>query len=225
MTKEKVPYLCGGVLFVLLKQARKIPLSSREFREGVAVRPSDPRMIEDMTIALRPKDDVEDEKKYDDPAFKTTVSKYVNCIINAPKRLSFANPAFASSYEEMVKTQYSKAIEQMQKFVQGHVGPNSYKWLLEAVLFVVDKDTTISDSDQFYISPDGTPKSKEEIRNMYQFYLPAVLVGVMNYILLNRGMKNTEGASTLNTWEPQIAHRQRIYNLDSHICFDRKIEV
>ena len=223
MENKNVPYLCVGVLFVLMKQAALRQLSSNKL---IIERHSNPKMLVDLIKALRLEENIEDEKAYKDDAFETLVSRYVNCTSNADRKLPFANGAFASSYDDLVKSQYSMAIEKMQKFIQAHLDLGLCKWLVEAILYVIDKDSEIKDTDQFFISPDGVPKSKAEIMHMDQFCLPAVLVGVMHYILMNRGNNNKGGEKTLKQWGTKdVDHMQREYHISSHVRFDRKIEV
>ena len=223
MENKNVPYLCVGVLFVMMKQASLCQLSSNKL---IIERHSNPKMLIDLIKALRLEENIEDEKTYKDDSFDTLVSRYVNCISNADKKLPFIRGEFASSYDDLVKSQYSKAIEKMQAFIQAHLDLGLCKWLVEAILYVIEKDSGIKDTDQFFLSPDGVPRSKTEIMHMDQFCLPAVLVGVMHYILLNRGKNNTGGSETLKQWGTKDKeHMQRKYDISSHILFDRKIEV
>ena len=219
MTNEKVPYLCGGVLFTLIIQAKKTSTTSKEMLNGVSDGHSAPKMMVDYIIALRSDDCIKDS-----PSGKV-VSKYINCKENVPRSLPFAQPAFVSSYDDLVKTQYTRAIEKMQRYVQLHLDPNYSKWLVKAILYIIEKDAGISDSDQFFISPDGMPKTKVDIGHMDQFCLPAVLVGVMHYILINRSKNNIDGIATLNKWSTQESYCQRIYSRDAIRCIDRKIGV
>ena len=122
-----------------------------------------------------------------------------------PKALPFAKGLFISSYDNLVKSHYSTAIEKMQIFIQVHVDPNYYTWLVKAILNIIEQDSDIKDFDQFYIFPDGKPKAKADITHMDQFCLPAVLVGVMHYILLYRGNSNTVGLDKEKT--SNIRHR------------------
>lgn len=225
MPDKRSPYLCGGVMFVLLKQAALSSLAAKDYRQGMSDRQSDLNLIVDMIQALRSEDYVLDEKAYKDDAFKTSVSRYVNCLSNVPKKLPFSQIPFIDSNNELVISHYSKAIEKMQMFIRVHLDPNSCKWLVKAILYTIEKDTDIKDSDQFFISPDGMPKTKADMRGMDQFYLPCVLVGVMHYIISNR--KNNEyGVKTLEEWGTKKKSGKRDYsNIDTHICFDRNIEV
>lgn len=218
MSAKKVPYLCGGVLFTLLKQAAPPSISSQEKLNGVSDCRSAPKMMVDYINALKLNNTIKEKS----PSSKV-VSKYINCDENVTKALPFANRLFVSCYDDMVKTQYVKATKKMYEFVLLHLDPNYCRWLVKAILYIIEMDTDIKDSDQFFISPDGMPKTKADIRYMDQFYLPAVLVGVMHYILLYR-RNNKAGADTLKEWGSKEDYCERDYNIDAHICFDREIE-
>lgn len=153
------------------------------------------------------------------------VSKYINCLTNAPKKLPFAKQPFAENYQWIVQNEYSKAVEKMQMFIQLHLDPQYYKWLAKAILYVIENDVDIAVTDQFFIDERGIPKTKEDIRSINSFGLAAVLVGVIHYILLNRGRKNMDGADTLQDWCPQEQYIERTLSEKADICIDREIEV
>lgn len=52
MSNEKIPYLCGGVLFTLLKQAALPSVSSKEHYEGKSDEHNDSKMLKDFVSAL-----------------------------------------------------------------------------------------------------------------------------------------------------------------------------
>lgn len=221
MTNKRYPYLCGGVLFTLMTQARKPSISSKDKLNGLSSRNSAPKMMADYIIALR----ADDTYKNISPTSKV-VSRYTNCLENTTKGLPFAESIFISCYDDLVRSQYGKAMKKMSEFVLLHLDPNYFKRLVEAILYIIEKDSEIKDADQFFISPDGDPKTKAEIMHMDQFCLPAVLVGVMHYILMNRGNNNKGGKKTLEQWGTKdVDYVQRKYDIPSHIHFDRKIEV
>lgn len=220
MSNEKIPYLCGGVIFTLLKQAAQSSVSSKEHLKGMSDSHSNPNMMKDLIIALR----ADDTMAVKQPSPKV-VSKYVNCMENVPDGLPFAQGVFVSSYSALVKSKYAEALEKMRIFVLDHLDPNYYEWLVKLVLYVIDKDSDIDDSDQFFIAEDGTLKTKAEIRVMNDFCLPAVLVGVMHYVLLNRAKTNTAGKSTLDSWSKQESSRKRTYMREKWPTFERKINV
>ena len=225
MSDEKVPYLCGGVLFSLLKQAAQSSASSKDHLNGTSDSHSYLRMLEDFITALRIDDALEGESQHKTELTTKVVSKYINCKENVTKSLPFTKAAFVSTYDGMVKTQYAKAMEKMKTFILLHLDPNYYEWLMKRILYVIDWDPDIANSDQFFIAGDGMPKTKEEIKTMNDFCLPAVLVGVMHYILLFRSKDNTEGKATLDRWGPQEPHCQREFNRDAILGVDRDIHM
>ena len=228
MPNEKIPYLCGGVFFSLLKQAVQPSVSSKEHSEGISDRHSDINLVKDFIIALSSDENIDDnikEGKQKKSALKKSVSKYINCCENVPKKLPFAKQPFSLSYQWMIQNDYTKTIEKMQQFIQLHLDQKYYVWLVKAILNVIEKDVDIADTDQFFIDGNEIPKTKKEIKSINSFCLPAVLVGVMHYILLNRGKNNVDGAATLNKWGKQEQYIERTIGIDADLCIDREIEV
>lgn len=225
MSNEKIPYLCGGVLFTLLKQAALPSISSKEHYEGKSDEHKDSKMMKDFVSALSLDTNTKAIKSKNENSLKTLVSKYINCLTNAPKTLPFAQQPFVANYQGMVQNEYTKAVEKMQNFIQLHLDPQYYKWLVKAILYVVENDVDIPVTDQFFIDASGIPKTKEEIRSINFFGISDVLVGMMHYILLNRGKNNKDGACTLNNWCPQEQYIERTLCENADICIGREIEV
>ena len=62
MSNDKVPYLCGGVVFSLIKQTVYPSASAAEHYNGVSDRHSDPKMIMYLIFTLSSVDAIKDEK-------------------------------------------------------------------------------------------------------------------------------------------------------------------
>ena len=224
MSNEKNMYLCGGVLFFMLCQAKQTKRAPRNQIKGKSYSHSNPRMMESFVIALRSDDTIKEGDLIWSKTFEKDVSHYQNCKVNKTSFLQFTESPFVSNYDDLVNTQYTKALERMRQFVQRHLDPDRYKWLLNRILDIIENDSGIAKSDSFFITGDGAPKTKEEMKCMKDFCLPAVLVGVMHYILLYRD-NNTAGEDTLNAWSQKETGKERKYADAVDMCIDREINV
>jgi hypothetical protein len=95
----------------------------------------------------------------------------------------------------------------MQGFVNDFIAVDSNTkkdiLLVKRLLELIECDKSINDSDEFYISQDGKPILKSELRSISDICLPAFLLGIWHFIIQNR-KDNSIGAATIDSWhEPQ----------------------
>ena len=119
--------------------------------------------------------------------------------------------ALCSNYDDAVKNNYSDTLKRMSEFIESHLDLTKKEWFVKALLDIIENDSDIADDELFYIECNGTPKSKGDIREITQFTLPALLVGVMHYILVNRRETNREGIATLEAWGEKTPRKSRKY--------------
>ena len=224
MSDTNVPYLCCGVVFFFLKHAIKFNASRREAFKGIPYDHSDPKMVLDMLRALSKTHAVVEIDENSRNAFKTEVSKFLNCKKSGSERLLFDDASFVSGYKDMVRNEYAKAMNQMQEFIDTHLDGNRCAWLVKAILDLIDRDTSISNSDIFFVSSDSIPKTKNEMLSMESFHLSAFLVGVMDYILMYRP-DNLAGQKTFEEWCEKEDHKPWKLKKGFRFKCDRNITV
>lgn len=203
MTNNKVPYLCGGVLFFLFAQAKPSGGTARDHTAGVKDSHKAPAVMADLVYAVTGATGIEASKD---------TSKYRECINSGSVNVPFNDASVCDSYDNEVKNKYSATLGRMTEFVNWHIASTKSEWLVKAILEIIETDEDIFNTDLFYIQPNGHPVSKADIYGMTEFVLPAFLVGVMHYIVTHRQDKNELGAATLATLGTKAYKRERVYS-------------
>ncbi|RHR20944.1 hypothetical protein DWX43_25240 [Clostridium sp. AF19-22AC] len=211
------PYLCGGVFFLLLGQATHKNGSSKDHTNGIKDNHSNTKVTVDLIYALS-------EGTYYPEAPKD-ISNYRNCKSEGSINVPFNDTAFAQSYDYLVKNKYSDALKRMSEFNEMHIDYSKSTWLVTALLDVIENDHSIMESDNFFIQETGLSVKKADIRNMTDFTFQSFLVGVLHYILMYRGNKNSLGITTLDAWSTQAPRKPRIYNGNAGDAVNRAINV
>jgi len=202
MPENKIPYLCGGVLFFLMAHMKPSIGTARAHQEGQKDDHSDPIVMKDLVLAVKGSNHT--------TAAKDT-SNYRECKNNGSVNVPFNDVVLCSSYDNAVKSNYSDTLKRMSEFVQKHLDLTKKEWFIKVLLDIIENDSDISNTDEFYIECDGSSKTKEVIHSMNEFTLPAFLVGVMHYILVNRRDKNILGVATLDAWGEKTPRKPRKY--------------
>lgn len=203
MTNDKVPYLCGGVLFFLIAQAKPSGVTARDRVAGVKNSHNGPTVMADLVYAVTGAAGIEASKD---------TSQYRECINSGSINVPFNDAAVCDGYDDEVKNKYSVTLGRMTEFVKWHIASTKTDWLVKAILEIIETDEDILSTDVFYIQPNGLPVSKIDICSMTEFVLPALLVGVMHYVTSHRRDKNELGVATLNALGTKEYRRERVYN-------------
>ena len=207
-------FLCGGVLFFLLKQAA---LPDKQSRPKTKEKHSELILMQDWIYTFT------GSKNYG--ASKDT-SMYKDCVSEGSTNLPFNEKAKCSAYEAILRDDYDTALKRMDEFVSCHMNPGMYHWLIKALLDIVDNDNKILPSDYFYIEPDGRAVTLTKLIHKEKYDISAFLVGILQYVLCKRFKMNKEGKDTLNAIGERCSGRtprKYIGNLGDSIT--RKIEV
>lgn len=176
--------------------------SAREHQNGLKDDHSDVVVMQDLIFAVKGSSYI--------TASKDT-SLYRECKNNGSINVPFNDVALCSNYDDAVKNNYSDTLKRMSEFIESHLDLTKKEWFVKALLDIIENDSDIADDELFYIECNGTPKSKGDIREITQFTLPALLVGVMHYILVNRRGTNREGIATLEAWGEKTPRKSRKY--------------
>lgn len=202
MPENKIPYLCGGVLFFLMAHMKPSTGTARDHQSGTKDDHSDPVVMQDLIFAVK-------GSEYTTAAKDT--SNYRECKNNGSVNVPFNDVALCSSYDNAVRNNYSDPLKRMSEFAQSHLDLSKKEWFIKVLLEIIENDADIADTDEFYIECDGSPRTKAIIRTTEEFSLPAFLVGVLHYILVNRHDKNTMGVATLEAWGQKTPRKSRKY--------------
>ena len=216
MDKSKIPYLCGGVLFFLLTQASLPDGTARDHKAGKKDEHSEPILMRDLIYAFTGSQNYGAQKD---------TSKYKDCESEGSINIPFNDIAKCTSYDNIVRENYSVALSRMDEFVDWHFETDMKGWLVKAILEIIENDTDIDGSEQFFISEDGQPITKGEIRLKGNYDLSAFLVGTLHFIATKRREKNNLGVLTLEAIGEKKPRKPRRYTGNLGETITREIKV
>ncbi len=195
------PRLCGGTFYVLLRQAVKQRNQARKNCMGENDGLSEPEMFKGLIRVFVP--------DFSDPArdsFKTNTSKYKKCAISSSAYLPFQEGSYISVFDAKVRANDLSVLQGMTDFADRFVDcANECKCnhLVKALLDLILQDSSISDTDVFYIESGGIPCSKAALRTLTKLSFYSFLLGIWHFIVTNR-RDNTIGQDTYEHWHAPV---------------------
>lgn len=202
MSENKVPYLCGGVLFFLLTQAILPNGSAKDHKKGITDGHSEPIVMSDLIYSFT--------GSHNYGAGKDT-SYYKECTSEGSINIPFNDIAIITAFDNTVHNRFSDGLERMSEFIDLHFNPEMKDWFVKAILEIVENDSDIPEDQEFFICKDGTSVSKEAMRSMTDFTLQSFMVGILHFILKKRRNKNYLGVATLDDIGDKKSRKPRTY--------------
>ena len=203
MPEKKIPYLCGCVLYLLLRKATLPDASPRQHKEGVKDGHKNPIFMADLVYTFTGVQTVGSD---------TDTSRYREGKKEGSINVPFNDSAYISSFDDTVKHRYGEALDRVCQFVTWHLNPEMRGWFVKACLDVIDNDEDIEDDEVFYVKGDGSTISKSGLRTESIFELQPFLLGILHYVLVRRADKNSLGIPTLDANSEKIRYKERRYN-------------
>jgi hypothetical protein len=197
MTNKNNSYLCGGIYFVLLLQAKRLRRKARDKFQGGTDGLNDTDVMKGLIYVVTG----QAEDPYSD-SFKKNTSEYKSCKYNGGTYIPFNEVPTSNSFDNAVKNKYSDTLERMSEFTNEYLlveNSETREWLIKALLDVIEQDVEIKDTDLFYICSDGDAVTKAALSEISNIEFEPFLLGVLHYIILNR-KNNTLGRSTFESW-------------------------
>ena len=143
MTPENIPFLCGGIFFDLLLQARKPRRKARDKQKGGTDGLSDPDVMKGLVYVL-----TGDELKLAGDFSKST-SEYKTCKSNSNTYIPFEDIVTVSSFIDLLKRKDPDVQSRMSEFLERFIVPAKYEWLVKSLIETIHDDVAISDDTVF----------------------------------------------------------------------------
>lgn len=179
-----IPRLSGETFFTLILEARKPHRISQEqcFKELLS--------IYDEKI-----------KDWTGQGLKSTVSQYRNCTLKSSSSyIDFGNERRNLSFEERIRDNYPSVLSGMIEFSVKYLESSGKdKWLIAALLELIEEDTFIDDNVSFYVNPGHTALHKYELAEISDVYFYNFLFGVWHYICTTK-IEIGAGRETILEW-------------------------
>lgn len=189
MAYTKVPYLCGGVLLLLLEQTKPGKGTARDHAKGIPEKHPNPDVLRDLIYVFT------GSKDY---SAKKDCSEYSNCLTEGSVNVPFNDAAIISAFNTTVLTNYSVALDRMKWFVDTRINeaPDIRHWLVMALLDVIEHDE-MPDDTLFFCCEDGSTATKNDLMKADTLCFDSFLLGILHFILQYRSGKNENGQATL----------------------------
>ena len=208
MTIIEYPRLCGGTFFTLVLQALKQRMKAREHYKGESDGLTDPDVLMGLIRVINP-DFVEPMA-----SLKGKTNDYKSCTVSTGTYLPFGDTAVIDAFDKRVRTSYSEALNSMAAFVERFIDSGDAVRkdlrLVKALLDLIEQDVSIPEETFLYVNADGSAEKKAALGGLTEICLPAFLLGVWHYTVVNR-KDNSVGKATYNRWCPPAGGAQRVY--------------
>lgn len=197
MTPIKMPYLCGGILFSLILQARKARTKARDkFNSG-----SDGLNDTDVMTGLIKVVTGDSFDLSQGGTFRKCTTLFKTCRDYGTTYIPFTDPLVISSYNSSVKQKDPDLLKRMSEFINRFINEVRSEWLVKSLIEVIQDDAEIDEDTPFDISLEETV-IKSNLNNITEVELPIFLLSVLNFIISKRP-DNTKGRSTFEAWHTQ----------------------
>lgn len=210
MTNSDYPRLCGGTFFILVLQALRQRMKAREHYKGESDGLKDPNVLIGLIRVINP--------DYIEPAgdaLKGKTNDFKSCKTSTGEYLPFGNTVEVEEFDNRVQTSYQDALGAMATFVDTFLETGTAvkkdERLVKALIDLIQQDTSINGDEEFYILEDGGKIKKDALGDLTNVCLPAFLLGVWHYVVVNR-KDNKVGKDTYNSWCPPAGGGPRNYS-------------
>lgn len=194
MSIPKVPYLCGGILFTLILQARKTRTKARDKyssgSDGLSETATMMGFIEAVTGNSL--------GSCQGNTFGKVTSQFKTCQAYGATYIPFAEPSFISSFAFSVQKKDPDLLKRMSRFVENYINEMKSEWLVKAIFEVIEQDEGIDVNTIFFVT-QNIPVKKRELAHVIDVELPVFLLSAFNFII-NKRTDNTMGRSTFEAW-------------------------
>lgn len=186
-----IPRLSGETFFNLILEARKPHSGSQEqcFKELLS--------IYDKTV-----------KDWTGQGLKSTVSQYRNGTLKSGgSYINLGNEQTNLVFEDRILNDYPGVLSGMIEFSAKYLEPSGKeKWLIAALLELIEEDTFIDENELFYVNPGHTALRKHELAKIRDVYYYNFLFGVWHYICTNK-IEICAGRETILEWTTDCGKR------------------
>lgn len=209
MTNNDYPRLWGGTFFILVLQALRQRMKAREHYKGESDGLKDPNVLVGLIKVINP-----DYQEPSGDALKGKINDFKSCKTSTGQYLPFGDTVEVEEFDSRVQTAYASALGQMDNFVgqflETGTAVKKDERLVKALIDLIQQDKSIDAEEEFYILETGEKIKKAALGDLTTVCLPAFLLGVWHYVVVNR-KDNQVGKDTYNQWCPLAGGGPRAY--------------
>lgn len=220
MSSVKIPYLCGGILFSLILQARKTRTKARDKYYGGSDGLKDTDVMMGLVEVVTGDSFIKNQGK----TFGKCTTQFKTCLNYGTTYIPFTDSSVVSSFSSSVKQKDPNLLKRMSGFINKYINEVRSEWLVKALFEVIQNDNEIDYDTSFAISSQ-TDTAKKNLDSVKEVELPMFLLSVLSFIL-NERKENSKGRPTFEAWHTQNGHKSAWkYNADVGNSIERNIKV
>lgn len=173
MGNEVALHLSGGVFFNLMLAARKKPVANQN------------QCLKELLYIYD-----RSAKEMAGNSLVTIASRFRNCDPDLHSDyIRFGDPVVVEEFNGRMRENYASVVGEVKNYADQYLDLEvNGKWLVRALMELVEKDNLIQDNAKFMAIPGGLPAYKQEFLEMYVVYIYNLLLSVWHYICCTHGM-------------------------------------
>lgn len=173
MGNEVALHLSGGIFFNLVLAARKKPLANQKecLKELLCIFDRSAKGLSGNSLV-------------------TIASRFRNCDPDLHSDyIRFGDPVVVEEFNGRMREDYASVVGEVKNYADQYLDLEvNGKWLVRALMELVEKDNLIQDNAKFMAIPGGLPAYKQEFPEMHVVYIYNLLLSVWHYICCTHGM-------------------------------------
>lgn len=173
MGNEVALHLSGGVFFNLVLAARKKPVANQN------------QCLKELLYIYD-----RSAKEMAGNSLVTIASRFRNCDPDLHSDyIRFGDPVVVEEFNGRMRDDYASVVGEVKNYADQYLDLEvNGKWLVRALMELVEKDSLIQDNAKFMAIPGGLPAYKQEFPEMHVVYIYNLLLSVWHYICCTHGM-------------------------------------
>ena len=173
MGNEVALHLSGGVFFNLMLAARKKPVANQN------------QCLKELLYIYD-----RSAKEMAGNSLVTIASRFRNCDPDLHSDyIRFGDPVVVEEFNGRMREDYASVVVEVKNYADQYLDLEvNGKWLVRALMELVEKDSLIQDNANFMAIPGELPAYKQEFSEMHVVYIYNLLLSVWHYICCTHGM-------------------------------------
>lgn len=173
MGNEVALHLSGGVFFNLMLAARKKPVANQN------------QCLKELLYIYD-----RSAKEMAGNSLVTIASRFRNCDPDLHSDyIRFGDPVVVEEFNGRMRDDYASVVGEVKNYADHYLDLEvNGKWLVRALMELVEKDSLIQDNAKFMAIPGGLPAYKQEFPEMQVVYIYNLLLSVWHYICCTQGV-------------------------------------
>ena len=173
MGNEVALHLSGGVFFNLMLAARKKPVANQN------------QCLKELLYIYD-----RSAKEMAGNSLVTIASRFRNCDPDLHSDyIRFGDPVVVEEFNGRMRENYASVVGEVKNYADQYLDLEvNGKWLVRALMELVEKDSLIQDNAKFMAIPGELPAYKQEFPEMHVVYIYNLLLSVWHYICCTHGM-------------------------------------